>query len=753
MSLRYAMLVIALAAAGTAGAQAPSPKPAAKAVVKAADEKEPVTVDAERIDGIGQLEVTARGRAEINQGDLTIFGDYLKYNQEFGRVDGDGGVRLQMGVDRFFGPRLRYSTLDDTGLLEEPKFSMQRDLPAHGSAESVEFLARQKYRLKGASYTTCQPGHEDWTVEAEELELDYEADKGNAHWPKLRFFDTTILASPYASFPLDNQRKSGLLSPYYAHSSTRGIEVGISYYWNIAPERDYTLTPVFMTKRGTLFKNDFRYIDRSYAGQLRLEYMPGDEELQRDRGGVSFQHTQTITPHLVTAIDYNRVSDDRYFVDLSSQVRTVSIGNLQQDAYAVYSNTLNGYPYSFQTRVQRFQTLQDPLAPIVPPYARVPQLNFTTSANDLGGFLDTGFTAEYVRFLHPTLVQGSRISANPTFATPVLNPGWFFTPKAGLRYAGYSIENTPVGTSNNPAVTIPWASLDTGLVFERPTTWFGDALSQTLEPRLYYVYVPFRNQDQIPVFDTALADFNFAQLFSENRFTGGDRFGDANQLTFAVTTRILQQGGQERFRATLGQRYYFSDERVSLTPTSTLRTYNTSDYLASIGGRATKATAFDLTTQYNQREDRFERYSVSARYNPELAKVVNASYRFNADPLNPIRQVDISGQWPFARGWYAVGRYNYSLLDHRIVDGVAAIEYNAGCWVFRGAIQRLQAAAQIASTSIFFQLEFTGVGQLGTDEIVTLLKRSVPGYAVTNPTDPTLSPPALRQRLPFEQTY
>ena len=744
MPLRSAMLVIALAAAGSAAAQVPA---------KPADEKEPVTVDAERIDGIGQLEVTARGRAEINQGDLTIFGDYLKYNQEFGRVDGDGGVRMQVGVDRFFGPRLRYSTLDDTGVIDEPKFSLQRDLPAHGSADSVEFLARQKYRLKNAVYTTCQPGHEDWTVEADQLELDYEAEKGNARWPRLRFFDTTILTSPYASFPLDNQRRSGLLSPYYAHSSTRGIEVGISYYWNIAPERDYTLTPVFMTKRGTLFKNDFRYLDRSYAGQLRLEYMPHDEELQRDRGGVSFQHTQRITPHLQTAIDYNRVSDDRYFVDLSSQVRTVSVGNLQQDAYAVYSDTISGYPYSFQTRVQQFQTLQDPLAPIVPPYARLPQLNFTTSANDLAGFLDTGFTGEYVRFVHPTLVQGSRISASPTFAAPVLNPGWFFTPKAGLRYAGYSIENTPAGTSDNPAVTIPWGSLDTGMVFERPTSWFGDALSQTLEPRLYYVYVPFRDQDQIPVFDTALADFNFAQLFSENRFTGGDRFGDANQLTFAVTSRILQPGGQERFRATLGQRYYFSDERVALTPTSTLRTYRASDYLASVGGRVTKATAFDVTTQYNQRDDRFERYSVSARYNPELAKVFNASYRFNADPLNPIRQVDISGQWPFAPGWYAVGRYNYSLLDKRLVDGVAAIEYNAGCWVFRGAIQRLQAAAQIASTSIFFQLEFIGVGQVGTDEIVTLLKRSVPGYSVTNPTDPTLSPPALRQRLPFEQTY
>jgi len=742
------MLVIALAAAGSAAAQTPA-KPAAQA------EKEPVTIDAERIDGIGQLEVSARGAAEINQGDLTIFGDYLKYNQEFGRIDADGGVRLQLGTDRFSGPRLRYSTLDDTGTLDETRFSTQGDLPAHGSAQSVEFLGRQKYRLKDAIYTTCRPDKEDWTIEAEELDLNYETEVGTAHKARLRFYDTTILYGPYASFPLESRRKTGLLTPYYSHSSTRGLETGIPFYLNIAPEFDDTVTPVLMTKRGALLKNDFRYLQKGYAGELRLEYMPEDSLLKRDRSGVSWQHSQTFNPHLTAAVDYNKVSDDRYFIDLSSQVRQVSIGNLQQDAYTVYSNTINGNPYSLLARVQRFQTPQDPLAPIVPPYAREPQLNFSTSANDIAGGLDSALGAEYVRFTHPTLVQGSRVAMNPTLSLPVLAPGWFFTPKVGAHYAGYSIDsvNAPPGIASSPAMSVPWMSLDTGLVFERPTSWFGNELSQTLERRLFYVYAPFRNQDQIPVFDTALADFNFAQLFSENRFTGGDRFGDANQVTAAITTRFLQQGGQERLRATFGQRFYFSDERVGLTPESTLRTSRTSDFLASIGGRLTRATSFDATTQYDRQDQRFERYSISGRYNPELAKVVSASYRFNADPLNPLRQIDISGQWPFARGWYAVGRYNYSLLDKRLVEGVAALEYNAGCWVLRLAVQRLQAAAQVASSSFFFQLEFTGVGQVGTDEIVTLLKRNVPGYSVTNPTDPTLAPPALRQRLPFEQSY
>jgi LPS-assembly protein len=299
-------------------------------------------------------------------------------------------------------------------------------------------------------------------------------------------------------------------------------------------------------------------------------------------------------------------------------------------------------------------------------------------------------------------------------------------------------------------VALPWVSLDSGLVFERGARLFGESLTQTLEPRLFYVYVPYRNQDHIPLFDTTLADFNYPQLFTENRFIGGDRFGDANQVTLALTTRYLQGDGQERFRATLGQRFYFQEERVALAPGSTLRLASESDVLASVGGRVTQAFSFDATTQYNPYQSRTERYGVSMRYAPEIAKVLNASYRFQRDIL---RQIDISGQWPVTAGWYGVGRYNYSLLDRRLLEGLAGAEYNAGCWVFRFVVQRIQAAADVSSTAIIFQLEFNGVGQIGTAEAVQLLRRDVPGYSVINRGDPSLTPPGARSRLPFEQVY
>jgi len=738
MAMRFAMLAAALAAAAPAAAQ--SAKPQAEA--------DRTTIEADAIEGVSDLEVSARGNAEIRRDDMSIFGESLRYNREFGRVEGEGGVRLQRGADRFFGPRLHYNTLDDTGVFESPSYLFERERTARGTAERLEFLGQGRYRFINANYTTCRPGQEDWRLEASELEMDFEEEEGSAVHPRIRFFDTTILAAPYAVFPIGERRKSGLLTPYYAQTSQRGFEFGIPYYWNIAPEYDATLTPVVMGKRGYQLKADARYLGRPYAGNLKFEYLPEDRQTGTSREGVSWQHSHNFPHSTVAQVDYNRVSDDLYFVDLASQVKQVSIGNLPQDAHVTHSGALGRAPYSLQARVQRFQTLQDPLAPIVPPYHRMPQLNFSGAYNDLAGAFDAALPLEFVRFDHPTLVEGSRASMTPTLAAPFLAPGGFFTPKVGLRYASYSLSlDEPART---PELAIPWGSLDSGLVFERDSAFFGAGSAQTLEPRLFYVYIPYHNQDAIPLFDTTLADFNYAQLFTENRFVGGDRFGDANQLTLALTTRLLNASGQEGLRATVAQRWYFEDERVGLTPTSPLRTSQESDILASVGGRLGRNWTFDVTTQYNRYLQRGERFVTAVSYRPEPAKVLNASYRFQREVLE---QVDISGQWPLRPGWYGVGRYNYSIRDDKLLEGLAGVEYNAGCWVFRAVVARIQAAAQVSSTAFIFQIEFNGIGAFGTDEVVGILKRNVPGYSVTNPADSQFAPPGARPRLPFEQAY
>ena len=743
-----AALMFLLSGAQFARAQAPAPAaaPAPKAP------KGPTTIDAQSIEGVSELEVTARGRVELQREDLTVYSEFLRFNQEFGRIEADGGVRLLRGTDRFFGPRLRYNTRDDTGVFEGSNFILQGETTTmRGKAERLEFLGKDLFRLVNGSFTSCEPGKEDWRFEAGELEIDNERQVATLRDGRFRFFDTTLLPLPYGSFSLDKQRKSGFLTPRYSQSTRRGPEVAVPYYWNIAPERDLTLTPSFMTKRGAQLKTDLRYMDRTYSGDLRYELVPHDKVLGTSRNAFSLVHQQQITPRMTGSLDLNRVSDSRYFVDLTSQVNQVSTGILQQTAALNYSGGVADVPYYFNTLVQRWQTLQDPLAPISPPYARLPQFNFGAWKNDIAGRFDVAVPGAFVRFSHPTLVEGTRLSLNPTLAAPFLAPGYFVTPKIGLRFADYKLTHFAPGQPERQSVSVPWMSLDGGMIFERGVNWFGEPLTQTLEPRLFYVYAANRNQSQLPLFDTALSDFNYAQIFTENRFAGGDRFGDANQITLAASSRLLTPNGEEMLRATIGQRYYLSDERVGLTPASVLRTRNQSDLLASVGGRLGRNFSFDSAVQYNPQLSRAERYSVSARYAPEIAKVVNAGYRFNRE--TQLKQIDLTGQWPVATGWYAIGRWNYSVSESRLLEGIAGLEYNAGCWVFRGALQRLQAAAQTTSTGIFFQLEFNGFGGIGSNEIVSMLKRSVPGYAVTNPGQGSLVPPSLQRSLPFEQIF
>jgi LPS-assembly protein len=746
---RFAALLfgVLFLASGAQPAWAQAPAPAAKP-------KGPTTIDAQSIEGVSELEVTARGQVEFKREDLTIYSEFLRYNQEFGRVEADGGVRMQRGLERFFGPRLRYNTQNDTGVFEDMTYIIPGEiLTSRGKADRLEFLGKDRVRMAKGTFTTCEPGKEDWHFEARELELDNERQVGTLRDGRLRFFDTTILPLPYGSFSLDRQRKSGFLAPYYSQNTQRGFEVGAPYYLNLAPERDLLLVPTVMSKRGTMLKSDLRFMGQTYLGEARYDLLPHDNVTGKMRSAFSLQHDQQFSPALRTIIDYNKVSDNRYFVDLSSQVRQVSTGILPQQAILYHSGAVAGLSYYLNSQLQRYQTLQDPLAPITPPYARLPQVNFGTAKYDLGGRFDVTLPGEYVRFSHPTLTDGTRVQFNPTLAAPMMAPGYFFTPKLGMHYASYNLRQTVPGQPDRQSIALPWMSLDGGLIFDREANWFGQKLTQTFEPRAFYVYAPFRDQSRIPIFDTGLTDFNYAQIFTENRFAGGDRFGDANQLTVTATSRLLTSSGEELLRGTLGQRYYFSDERVGLTPASLLRTRNQSDLLASIGGRFSKALTFDAAVQYNPDQSRAERYSVSARFAPEIAKVVSASYRYNRDPALPIKQVDLSGQWPVQPGWYAVGRFNYSFQDRRLLEGIAGVEYNAGCWVFRGAFQRIQAAVNTTSTGLFFQLEFNGLGSLGSDEVLTLLKRNIPGYAVTNPSEGHLVPPSVHRRLPFEQIF
>jgi len=742
---RIGALIVSLCASAAASAQ--QPEPAAQTPTG------PTSIDADSIEAVSEIEVTARGNVVLRNDDTTVRTDSLKFNREFGLVEADGHVDMRRGNDRFTGERLRYNTEDSTGEIGHPTYLIQRQRIARGTAERIEFLGKDRFKLDKTTFTTCAPGNDDWQLEVRELELDYEAEEARAKSPKIRLLDTTIAALPFATLPLENRRKSGFLAPHYAQSTLRGVEFSVPYYWNIAPEQDATLTPVYMRKRGEQLKTQYRYLGRSFAGDWRFDYTPNDRELETDRYNVSILHKSQFTPNLSGQLNWNRVSDYRYFTDFSTQVQQVTVGTVSREGFLNYFGSAAGWSYNATTRVQTFQFLQDPANPQDPPYHRVPQLSVSASRNDLGGFADLFVPTEYVQFTHPTFVKGTRFTADPTLAVPVLAPGWYLTPKLGVHYGSYDLSRTAPTQPARQSISVPWGSLDAGLAFDRNADWFGARVTQTFEPRIFYVYAPYRDQDQIPVFDTGLNDFNYAQIFTENRFSGRDRFGDANEVTLAATSRVLLADGQESFRATLGQRIYFKDEQVGLTPTSSLRTNRASDILGSVGGRIARNWTFDATIQYNNRDRQSERYGTTLRYSPEIAKVINIGSRYNRTVNPRVHQVEVSGQWPFVTGWYAVGRVNYSLLDGRLLEGLWGVEYNGGCWVFRGVVQRIQALTDITSTALYVQLEFNGLGQIGMADAAKLLKRGVPGYSVTNPSDQALVPPSLQPQPMTEQLY
>src|SRR5437868_677712 len=396
-------------------------------------EKGPTYIDAERIEGVMDIETSASGKAELRQDETAIFGDRIKFNQEFGRIDADGGVRIQQGVDRFSGSRLRFDADVETGVLEDPVFSIRGgDKPARGKAERIDFLGKGHYAIRNGSFTTCEPGRDDWSIEAASLDLDYNEQAATVRDGKLRFLDYPIAYLPWMTFPLEKGRKTGFLAPGYTQSTRSGLELSTPFYWNISPEQDATFTPRYLSKRGMQLQSEYRYLDSKYSGTASLEYLPDDKRAGINRYGMSLYHQQTFSPNLFGRLDLNRVSDSRYFVDLFSKVRQTSQASIQREGFLQY----NGDSYWLQGRVQRFQTLQDPLAPIVSPYHRVPQISFGTWKNEVAGFADVALPAEFARFTHSTLVEGTRIKADPTITAPYLTPGFFFTPKMGVHYAG-----------------------------------------------------------------------------------------------------------------------------------------------------------------------------------------------------------------------------------------------------------------------------------------------------------------------------
>ena len=706
----------------------------------------PTFVSAGHISGRNEVETLARGNVELRRIGSTLTCDVLTYRQDEDQVEAVGNVRLTQNDDVIVGPRLQLRLEDNVGFFDEPQYSIKRAASAKtggfqgqlttgsGRARRIDFEGEDQYRLTEASYSTCAPGDLAWYARASSMSLDYTRETGEARDATLVFKDVPILYAPWLGFSLNNQRKSGLLSPTFGTTSKGGIELTVPYFWNIAPDMDMTISPRAMAKRGVQWNGEFRYLDQNYNGMSRLEYLPDDLIAHRSRSSMSLVHAQNFGGGFAGNLNLNNVSDDSYFSDLSSRIANIAQNNLLRQGVLSYTSSW----WNLSLIAQRFQTLQDPeLPPVGVPYHRLPQLSLNALRADLPFGSVFNFNGEFVNFSHPTLPLARRATLFPQFWLPLQTAAFYITPKVGLHLSHYALERQAAGTPDLLTRKVPTYSVDSGMFFERNLDWSGQSLTQTLEPRFYYLYVPSRDQHLIPVFDTGLADFNFAQIFSDNRYVGNDRIADANQATIALTSRLIDPlTGSELLRGMVGQRYYFRVQDVSL-PGENVRTSKSADLLAAVSGKVSPTFYLDSGWQYNPAEHKTNRLTLAGRYQPEPGKVISAGYRYNRDLLNPtapinqISQIDVTGQWPLSGGWSGVGRYNYSLNENRIIEAIGGLEYNAGCWATRFVVQRIATAAGNSNSAFFVQLELNGFSNIGSNPL-DMLKRNIPGYGRIN---------------------
>ena len=691
-----------------------------------------IFINADQINESKNQQINAQGNVELRRNNGVLTADEVHYQAETDTVQAAGNVKLKQQGLTVVGPALELQMSKQVGTMTQPDFTLDstvvtnkftaQPLNPRGNADVLNFEGEDQFRLKNASYTTCPVGNDDWYLRVKDLEIDNTRQVGTARSAILEFKGTPIFYTPWMDFPLDNRRRSGLLAPTFGTTSKSGTEFSIPYYWNIAPNYDATITPRVMTKRGAQIGAEFRYLTDTYRGILDGDFL-SDTQTLTNRWRFFGTHDQNFAPGVTGRFVYQSVSDNNYFRDLSNKVSATSLTNLNQEAVVSYQASW----WRAAARVQQYQTLQDPNAPVIPPYKRLPQLTWQAARSSDNG-VDVNMNTELTRFDHPTLITGTRLVAYPSVAMPLINQFGFITPKMGVHYTNYLLNSTPTNPAENSTRTLPIMSVDSGIYFDRNVDWFGGNYQQTLEPRAYYVYVPYKDQSTLPNFDSAEMDLNYAQLFAENRFIGNDRINNANQLTLAMTSRFLDTAtGLERLRFAVGQRFYFTPQKVTL-PNGVVNNNTSSDLLASLGGQITSAWRAEAAIQYNTLLNQTVRNSFSASYRPAPGKVVNFSYRTISGEIN---QVDVSAQWPIAPRWYGMARYNYSLLDKRVVEGLAGLEYNGGCWAARGVFQTIATAANVTSTSFFIQLELNGLGRLGSNPL-DALKLSVPGYTNSN---------------------
>lgn len=707
------------------------------------------------------LDTVVEGQASLRKPGVSMQADRMAYDQSQDVLQAAGGIRIYRAGSLFQGSALQLQVDSFQGTMAQPRFEFFAN-GAHGTAEQLEFIDPSRATVHQANYTTCRrtPGPDwlpAWLLKATRMSIDDEESSVKAEGVQIRFQNLPEVSLPSASFPLTTERRSGLLPPIVGVTTRNGAEIAQPYYFDIAPNRDATVTTHVMSKRGVAVDTEFRYLEKDYQGQARLNLMPSDTLSDQARWGWSSQHNGILQTGIERigaiglGLNLNRVSDDNYWRDFRRTGLVLTQRLLPSTG--VLSWGQGGFNMS--ARVQRWQTLQDISSTIVPPYDRAPQITMGYGQWQSDGFDwsvqadTTRFEADFSRIPNLVARNGERSFVHAQLSRPWIRPWGFFTPKVQLHATRYQLDQPMDNGSASANRVLPTFSLDSGLVFEREAQWFGRSVAQTLEPRVFYAKTPFRDQSLLPVYDSGITDFNLSTIFSENTFVGHDRLIDNDALTLGMTSRFFDaRNGAELLRFGVAQRIRFSDQRVLLNNTQVPATAGLSDLLVGAGVRWDNRWALDNTVQINNQTNDISRNTLQLRYYPTPYRVLNAAYRLNRGLSE---QIDLGWQWPLSdligrrnaaaesawtrtpgQGlgpdrWYTVGRMNFSLKESRLVESLIGLEYDAGCWIGRIVFENNQRSITTANTRLLFQLELIGLARVGSSPLIAL-RNNIPRY-------------------------
>ncbi|NKF21432.1 LPS assembly protein LptD [Solimonas sp. C16B3] len=653
---------------------------------------------------------TLTGSVRVRRGDQEITANRIDYDEAQQRfiINDESVFRSSRAV--IDSQHAQFSLNDDSGLFSDNSFTLlTRD--ARGHSDELKVNGDKTAELTGAAYTTCAPGNDSWYLEASHIHLDYDAGVGTATNARLRFQGVPIFYSPWLQFPINDQRRSGLLYPVLANTNKTGFDLREPLYLNLAPNYDATFTPRYMSKRGTQLELAGRYLLSNSEGNLGYQYLDQDRVTDERRTFAFFNDRSLLSPNLSMELHYADVSDPRYFEDLGSGGSGNGI-DLSTDSFLDRSARLtynSPGAYSLQVLVQDYQKITSSLTDVEDPYRRLPQVLFNTQTRNSFMYTRAGMSAEYSNFVRDDSVQGQRYDVDPYLKIERDTISWYSKAQLDYRYTGYELTDTAAGDPNAPHRALPIFSAEYGLRFER---MLADGTPQTLEPRLFYLYVPYRNQSDLPVFDSGDPDFDFTQLFSRNRFSGLDRISDANEVALGLTGRQLDPStGAVKASASIGQLYRFEAPKVSL-PGEDAPNSGATDFIGEFAYNVSKNWGTHFVVQWSPEQSEFSRTGMAIRYRDDYSHYFEAAYRYRRDLLE---EADLTAMTPIYHAISLASRWRYSVKDSQTLDSYVGLRYDTCCYAVDVAYRHYISDSQgNMNNGIYFQLELKGLGQIGS---------------------------------------